>query len=307
MSRAATVRCRALPRARAAAPWRPVHRVSARRAHNHTPSRQHSHPPLSLQAEGRARTHTRTTDPLWHSVALQPRRSFQPQHIPPALPAGTPTVPARCGWAPIAHGPWGSWATNILKAQQPPSPESYSVLCGRSSARVCDGVWQVMRARHSSTAGGGCPPAPRRSWRTAASPARLHLVKCWSICERARPSHEPCHAHLCACLTALLRCSCAVQCCGAVMVAIAMMNLNMMTDALDSACETRKSGINCVGAYGSAAAPAARARQLRRVVGHTACLRAPRGPIRAARLLTVERGPLPGSRQRRGRHTAGRA
>ena len=143
MSRAATVRCRALPRARAAAPWRPVHRVSARRAHNHTPSRQHSHPPLSLQAEGRARTHTRTTDPLWHSVALQPRRSFQPQHIPPALPAGTPTVPARCGWAPIAHGPWGSWATNplnILKAQHWPATSGVqraTACCADAAQHAC--------------------------------------------------------------------------------------------------------------------------------------------------------------------------
>ena len=174
MSRAATVRCRALPRARAAAPWRPVHRVSARRAHNHTPS---NHPTLSLQAEGRARTHTRTTDPLWHSVALQPRRSFQPQHIPPALPAGTPTVPARCGWAPIAHGPWGSWATNILKAQQPESGELQRVVRTQLSTRV---RWRV--ASHARSAQQHCwwwvptSAAPKLANRGLACPSALGQV-----------------------------------------------------------------------------------------------------------------------------------
>ena len=169
MSRAATVRCRALPRARAAAPWRPVHRVSARRAHNHTPSRQHSHPPLSLQAEGRARTHTRTTDPLWHSVALQPRRSFQPQHIPPALPAGTPTVPARCGWAPIAMVRWGSWPLKASNRRATAccadaAQHACAMACGKSCALGTAALLVVGAHQRRAEVGEPRPRLPVCTW-----------------------------------------------------------------------------------------------------------------------------------------------
>ena len=175
MSRAATVRCRALPRARAAAPWRPVHRVSARRAHNHTPS---NHPTLSLQAEGRARTHTRTTDPLWHSVALQPRRSFQPQHIPPALPAGTPTVPARCGWAHMVPGVRGHEPVNFFEGPAAAtSGELQRAVRTQLSTRV---RWRV--ASHARSAQQHCwwwvptSAAPKLANRGLACPSALGQV-----------------------------------------------------------------------------------------------------------------------------------